>query len=722
MSSIAPTSPNPRFGPFELDVVAGELRKAGILIKLQPQPFRVLLLLVNRAGTVVTREDIKRDLWSDSTFVDFEHGINFVINQIRAALADNADSPRYIETLPRRGYRFIAQVEHELSGPEDSIMRVVPTPVEIVSTSSTRLQLMRTAAITASTLFVLLAALLLYHWLSPLPPPRVLRTVQLTHYSHLDGGWSKLVSDGARVFFLAREGNHWNLMQVPISGGEPQPYPSPLQNTRILDLSPDRSEFLVQSFTVPTSNLEFWTLPVVGGSSRRLGDVTGRDGAFSPDGGKIAYSKLDGIYICGRNGNDAHRIVSLPDVSWGLTWSPNGEALRFTLEDQKISKVSLWEVSVDGTNLHPLLPEWKQPSNECCGRWSDDGRYYFFLSTQGDSLFGNSSVWARRERGSFSLWSRPGTPVRLAAGPMNFGTFIPTKNGRRLLISGAADDQSELLALDRDKNAFLPMLNIPVVYKANLSSKGDWLALILPGWTLWRSRRDGSERIQLAADFPGGIDSPRWSPDGSRIVFEGRSQDRPWNIYLVNTSGGSSLELLPDDQPHRFPDWLPDGESIVYSTPRASGGAPLGDSGIFVLDLKTRKTTKLPGSEGLTYPRSLFGSRYLSAVSEDQKKVMLFDFQTHDWKEIASGGKSFYYLESAQDGKYLYFQDSLEAGQPLYRVHAGDWKLERVMSFESLLQNGVLRCRFVGLTPDGSPMVLATRGGGDIYELDLDLP
>lgn len=722
MSSIAPTSPNPRFGPFELDVVAGELRKAGILIKLQPQPFRVLLLLVNRAGTVVTREDIKRDLWSDSTFVDFEHGINFVINQIRAALADNADSPRYIETLPRRGYRFIAQVEHELSGPEDSIMRVVPTPVQIVSTSSTRLQLMRTAAITASTLFVLLAALLLYHWLSPLPPPRVLRTVQLTHYSHLDGGWSKLVSDGARVFFLAREGNHWNLMQVPISGGEPQPYPSPLQNTRILDLSPDRSEFLVQSFTVPTSNLEFWTLPVVGGSSRRLGDVTGRDGAFSPDGGKIAYSKLDGIYICGRNGNDAHRIVSLPDVSWGLTWSPNGEALRFTLEDQKISKVSLWEVSVDGTNLHPLLPEWKQPSNECCGRWSDDGRYYFFLSTQGDSLFGNSSVWARRERGSFSLWSRPGTPVRLAAGPMNFGTFIPTKNGRRLLISGAADDQSELLALDRDKNAFLPMLNIPVVYKANLSSKGDWLALILPGWTLWRSRRDGSERIQLAADFPGGIDSPRWSPDGSRIVFEGRSQDRPWNIYLVNTSGGSSLELLPDDQPHRFPDWLPDGESIVYSTPRASGGAPLGDSGIFVLDLKTRKTTKLPGSEGLTYPRSLFGSRYLSAVSEDQKKVMLFDFQTHDWKEIASGGKSFYYLESAQDGKYLYFQDSLEAGQPLYRVHAGDWKLERVMSFESLLQNGVLRCRFVGLTPDGSPMVLATRGGGDIYELDLDLP
>src|SRR5271156_2038704 len=162
MSSIAPTSPNLRFGPFELDVVAGELRNAGILIKLHPQPFHVLLLLANRAGTVVTREDIKRDLWSDSTFVDFEHGINFAINQIRGALADSADRPRYIETLPRRGYRFFPQVKQEVSAPEDSIVRVTPPPVEIVSVSSTRSRPMRIAAITAGALFFLLAAFLLY--------------------------------------------------------------------------------------------------------------------------------------------------------------------------------------------------------------------------------------------------------------------------------------------------------------------------------------------------------------------------------------------------------------------------------------------------------------------------------------------------------------------------------------------------------------------------------
>jgi DNA-binding winged helix-turn-helix (wHTH) protein len=395
MSSIAPTSPNPRFGPFELDVVAGELRKAGILIRIQPQPFHVLLLLVNRAGTVVTREDIKRDLWSDSTFVDFEHGINFAINQIRAALADSADSPRYIETLPRRGYRFIAQVEEEVSASEDSIVRVIPTPVEIVSTSSTRPRLMRTAAITAGALLVLLVVLLLYRWLSPLPPPRVVRIVQQTHFAHVSS-WGKINSDGARIFFLRKEPDRWSLMQVPVSGGESQPFPSPFRNTRILDLSLDRSEFLVEQFTVPGWEMEFWLLPVVGGSPRRLNDLTGNDGAFSPDGRKIAYSKVDGIYICGRDGRDAHSLVSLPSISWGLAWSPDGRVLRFSLEDPKNHHVSLWEVSVDGSNLHALFPDWNQPSNECCGQWSVDGRYFIFVSSRGEGPEGIGSVWARR--------------------------------------------------------------------------------------------------------------------------------------------------------------------------------------------------------------------------------------------------------------------------------------------------------------------------------------
>ena len=111
MVSPAPIPTRFRFDTFELDSESGELRNSGAPLKLQPQPFRVLLLLIERAGQVVTREEIRRRLWTESTFVDFEHGINFSINQIRRALADNAEKPRYVETLPKRGYRFIGVVE-----------------------------------------------------------------------------------------------------------------------------------------------------------------------------------------------------------------------------------------------------------------------------------------------------------------------------------------------------------------------------------------------------------------------------------------------------------------------------------------------------------------------------------------------------------------------------------------------------------------------------------
>jgi hypothetical protein len=197
---------------------------------------------------------------------------------------------------------------------------------------------------------------------------------------------------------------------------------------------------------------------------------------------------------------------------------------------------------------------------------------------------------------------------------------------------------------------------------------------------------------------------------------------RPPNIYMVHRDGGATEELLPNDQVHKSPDWLPDGGSILYFTPSTPDGSSRMDSGIFVLNLKTRKTSRLPGSEGFLEPRSAFGGRYVAALTEDQTKVMLFDFQTQKWKEIARGGKLFHHLESTPDAKYLYFQDLLAPGEPLYRMRAGDLRPERVTSFESLLQSGAIRCAFAGLTGDGSPIVNANRGGTEVYALDLDLP
>jgi cholera toxin transcriptional activator len=100
-----------RFGVFEVDAATGELRRQGLRVKLNTQPFQVLLMLLDRHGELLTREEISRELWPDGTFVDYEHGVNSAINRIREALGDTAASPRFLETLARRGYRFIAPVE-----------------------------------------------------------------------------------------------------------------------------------------------------------------------------------------------------------------------------------------------------------------------------------------------------------------------------------------------------------------------------------------------------------------------------------------------------------------------------------------------------------------------------------------------------------------------------------------------------------------------------------
>src|SRR5260370_25723894 len=121
MQSPPTKTPNPRlirFGIFEADLSAGELRKGGSRIRLQEQPFQILAMLLERPGQVITREELRAKLWPGDTFVDFEHGVNSGVARLREALGDSADSPRYIETLPRRGYRLIVLVEGSPQTPQ----------------------------------------------------------------------------------------------------------------------------------------------------------------------------------------------------------------------------------------------------------------------------------------------------------------------------------------------------------------------------------------------------------------------------------------------------------------------------------------------------------------------------------------------------------------------------------------------------------------------------
>ncbi len=732
--------------------------KHGVKLKLRPQPFQILQELLSRSGELVTREELREKLWSSETFVDFEQSLNTSIKELRAALGDSATEPRLVETVPRLGYRFIAKAEvlevpagngHSAHGntTADQALAAVPgrtngarkrlessadspargdlhPPEESgpAPRARPRWLLGRIARVFAAGSALFLAGLGIFRWLTPLPPPRALRITQVTHFGHVVSAGG-ITMDGARLFFLRRETDRNRLMQVAVSGGESQPFLPGFENWIIVDLAPDRSEFLVKLFpnTSPWEQ-EFWLLPFVGGALRRLSNLSGDDAIFSPDGRKIVYTKVDGIYICDRYGGSAHKLVGLPSISWGLAWSPDGRVLRFTLEDTKNSDYSLWEISSDGGNLHPLFPERQALQRECCGKWSADGRYFFFTSNRGDPNITVGSVWAQREKRSAVQWFKPGPPVRLTAAPMSFGFLRPSPEGTRLFVSGIAHEQNELLRAAPDKKSLSPIFNSTDVHAASLSPRGDWLAVILGDWSLWRSRPDGTERTQLSVDFSGYVDVPRWSPDGHWIVFEGRRDGHPSNIYKVSADGGPSQELLSNDQSHRTPDWSSDGESVVYSVPREGESEPQEASGLFILNLKSGKIIRVPESDGMSDPQLSSDGRFLVGLAESEKSsVMVFDFQTRRWKAVAHGN-NLYRLRRAPDGRYFYFQDILSPGEPIFRMHTGDWKVERIMSFESVLKGDVVRCRFTGLTQDGSPLVIAVRGGYEIYSIDLDLP
>lgn len=720
----APISPGICFGPFELDVASGELRKSGTLVKLQPQPFRVLLLLAERAGTLVTREEIQQCLWSESTFVDFEHGINFSINQIRGALADNAEKPRYIETLPRRGYRFIAAVRAASNGQKPAEIAAIipepaaaametapPAPIQFKSKSSSRL---RWLAITASATFCVIAATLLYQY----EYGRPIRTgliEQFTHSGRVDG-FQPFTSDGSRVFFLEREGDHWNNMQIAAAGGESSPFPLPFRNTIVFDLSPDQSELLIAPFTSRSGHLPLWVLPFVGGAPRRLGDLSANHASFSPDGRKLVLSEDDGIYLADRDGSNLQRIAATPGVSGRVAWSPDGKFLRFTTWSGNGHR-SIWEVDARGGKIRPVLPGWKDSQGEWNGRWTADGAYYIFTAV-GDGERGRTDLWALRKAPWFFPWLHP-NPIRLTSGPIGYSDPFPSKDPRYIYAGGGLE---QFDWVDVDPSSRVTKSLLPGVSATEVLFSPDRESIVyVSGASLWRSKQNGSERYQLVENLVSSpVHFPRWSPDSKKLLFEG-TFDGSGPIFILPAQGGTRESIpAPGDQVSS-PDWGPGGQRIVFSALDKEADHSSAQRALYFHDLGTGQSSRITGSEGLDDVRWSPDGRFLAAVAEESSTLKLYDIRKNQWTDIARG-KLIAMPVWAPDSRYVYAQDILEPGEPVYRFLADHPSKERFSSFEDLLKSGAMRCGFSGFAPDGSMVVQLARGGGNLYRIQLELP
>ena len=703
-----------RFGLYEIDLVARELRRDGIPVKLQDRPFEVLAILVERHGEVVTRDDFRRLLWPADTFVDFDASLNTSVNKLRQALGDNAENPRFIATAGRRGYRFIApaSVVKDEAQPFDASLLNPAISAPVLANRRRRWPYVALGFAGVS-----LVALAVIAVLRPEPVPKVSSLVQITHDGLLDP-WGRLTTDGARVFFLDRIGGHWTLMQAPASGGDAQRFPEPSQNIRVVDIAPNRAELLTFSFFGRSGDLPLWLTPVVGGPSTRVGNIVADDAVFSQDGRRIFFTRADGIYSCERDGTQVRKLVALPDRSEYPQWSRDGKRLRFTIKDQETKMPSIWEVSADGSNLHAVSLNLPQPDGACCGRWSADGKYFLFNSTHN----GINTIWAIRE-GAHTWLSRPSRPVQLTFAPNNYGGLIPSEDPRRFYVWSGAEhlETARYYPASGRVQPLLPGIHSPDVQP---SPDGNWLASAIGG-ELFRSKVDGDLRKELVSGTSP-INQVQWSPDSSRLLFHTGDSPDSGEFFQVKADGGPAAEV-PLGRGYNEPRWSPDGESIVFAKWGTEGPGTKAQSGIFLLDLRTSQVTKIPHSEGLIHPVFSPDRRFLAAISNfdlDPSKptrVMLFDTRSQAWQEIAHG-TLVNPVQWSKDSGSFYYQDILGDGQPAFRYSVAANKSDQFVDFESLLHAGYVRCSFIGFSPDGALALTLRRNEVNIYRLELDLP
>ena len=405
-------------------------------------------------------------------------------------------------------------------------------------------------------------------------------------------------------------------------------------------------------------------------------------------------------------------------------WSPDGRRIRFTAFDEPTQSLTLWEVLPEGANAHSLFPGWHNPPHECCGRWALNGRYFVFAS--------QGAIWAVAEPRGLLRRAAP-QPVRLTSGAIPFSQAFPSKDGKQLFAVGVAP-RGEVVRYDSQSKQFVPFLSGVSAEFVTFSKDGQWVAYVTyPDGALWRSKADGSDRLQLTqsvVDTSRGtflamgvtsysyVINPHWSPDGSEIVYSSQAPGQLPRIYRVSAGGGQPQELLSSlNQPKSDPNWSPNGKKVCFSGP--SGTSPLPSPNIHILDLENQMVTDVPKSNGFFSARWSPDGRYLAGLSLDSSKLALFDFSTQKWEEVVEGA-FFSFPGWSHDGRYVYYLQGV-SNPAVMRFGIADRKAERVADLKDFQVTGFYGMS-LSLTPGDQPIMTRSIGTQEIFALDWQAP
>jgi Tol biopolymer transport system component/DNA-binding winged helix-turn-helix (wHTH) protein len=642
-----------RFGNFEVNFQTAELRHRGQKVKLQEQPFQVLAALLERAGELVTREELRNKLWPADTFVDFDHSLNAAIKRLRDALGESADAPVFIETLARRGYRFIAPLHGSSAS---GVAEITPALEQSRSFFWTH----RIAIACLSSIVIAVVALAV--WRLPSQRARIIER-KITSNSAENGVSSASISPDGK--FLAYTDNT-GIYLKQIRTGETHPIPLPPDfSAHLEDWFPDGSHLLVSRQEKP-GKVSLWSISVFGGSPRPLADDAS-GGSVSPDGGHVAFRRADltydgslsrEVWVMRSDGTDPIKVAADQGSRVGTpTWSPDGKRIAYVRT----------ALAYDALTRSVEVNEWESASAQTLFsdsglnsalHWLPDGRLIYSLFPPQTTGPGDSSVWTVSLPQAGKI-SEP--PKRITEG---YGAISR--------ISGSADGKA-LIVLRENWS--------PSIYIGTLAADGTQLiahkrltleesASVPTSWTpdsravLFYSNRNGSfEIFKQATDQPLAetlvsaahqLSEPRVTPDGSEILYiatpKTAAPEAASSIFAIPIRGGTPRLVLKDlgisaVACARLPSTI-----CLYSVSKGNIRET------FLFDVRSGKSTGSPqiDAEGFWGLSPDGSQRAFVAVGSNQGTIQLRSTSSGKTRDlVVKGWNGLMHIDWSADGKSL---------------------------------------------------------------------
>jgi Tol biopolymer transport system component/DNA-binding winged helix-turn-helix (wHTH) protein len=665
------TSSRPlRFSSFEVNLRAGELRKHGVRIKLQDQPFQILTILLEKPGEIVTREELRDRLWPADTFVDFDHSLNSAVKKLRQALNDDPDVPRFIETLPKRGYRFIAPLRNGDGAPLEAVINnaeglaadgggaAVPAaapPTLPARSHHWKLWL-------AGAFGFLLALCLVYWFRAPLLTrnrnSEVIRLVPLTTYSgkFTRGSFSP---DGNEIAYASQgdlpdQGVNIYIKQLGVE--------KPLQITRdfgfnfLPSWSPD-GRYIAFVHSNSNEDPAIFLMPALGGTPRKLYQLArfrfwNQTVSWSNDDRFLLFSNQtpgqpSQIFQLKIEDLSARPLTSPPVPStgdWDAQYSPDGASIAFIRNTKDVEDIYIMpaaggaprRITFDNRLLSGLA--WTANSKEIIFSSNRGGASWglWRVATDGNSVPERLSVGS--ERAYMPSVSLRGNHLAYASGSWNENIWrIPVDSDHRggkpekLIFSGMSEEGPQY-SPDGKRIAF------------QSTRSGNF--------EIWRADADGSNLVQLTS-FNGPLTgTPRWSPDGTHISFDSRPGPHP-NVYVISADGGAPRRFVNDSADEGVASWSHDGRWLYYASNRTGSWQVWKrtlDGGEPVQVTKNGGFAPLEASDGKSIYYTKFdepGAWQVPVVGGDESKILLNEPPQQYWGYFAPGRDGLYFIGEA---------------------------------------------------------------------------